>query len=505
MRNGRPYGSVVEAVRMAWRPAGAARGAALRCRFARIILSALVACAPAAGCAYRQLQWSTGRQAQTVVDIQYQQVLDNLALFCLNPSALPSLSSLKTGATQVGDTGSLGFLGVAGLDTKFGSSPTIAATRTVVEQWGSAPLTDDNNLLLVQRAFQYAMNDRRRFTADEADDLAHDLSSQIGTTADISVDRDTLGHLFSQGEVSGALARLKPPEPERRNPHPGTLEEREFRTQQREELRDLADRLAEINENISSQITNTLDERIVTEAFRFKGADELGVRLHAGSVHRTFRDEPRPGEDPKPDEEQNIVFIGTAFREGDLRLEIIDDQGKCVVQMSEMEIKKRDEGDKVRLEEDEQDFRYIRHKLQDVTPSTDLYRSTRRQLVAKVVSLLEYNHETLLERKFVPLGSSATGEAKEAIYRVNDAQETLDKIHPGWYYFGSEKPKNACYVGHACFCGRECFVWVCRDGLEELSNFTRSVLKLGSTFKDVQIVTAPSGIQFAPALTNTPR
>jgi hypothetical protein len=48
-------------------------------------------------------------------------------------------------------------------------------------------------------------------------------------------------------------------------------------------------------------------------------------------------------------------------------------------------------------------------------------------------------------------------------------------------------------------------VWVGDDGLDQLANFTRAVLKLGSTFKDVQIVTTPTGIQFSPALTNAPR
>ncbi len=42
-------------------------------------------------------------------------------------------------------------------------------------------------------------------------------------------------------------------------------------------------------------------------------------------------------------------------------------------------------------------------------------------------------------------------------------------------------------------------------GLDGLSNLTRAVLKFGSTFKDVQVITAPTRIQFSPALSNTPR
>jgi hypothetical protein len=171
----------------------------------RCFIAALTA--PAPGCTSQRLQINTVSQAKTVGDLQYQQVLDNLAMFRLNPAALPSLVSLKTGASQVGDTGSLGFLGVAGLDSKFGSSPTVSGTRTVVDQWGSSPVTDDNNLLLVRKAFRSALGYHDLIDEDDANDLAHDLSSQIGTTADMSVDNDTIGRIYSQSVVSDLAAK----------------------------------------------------------------------------------------------------------------------------------------------------------------------------------------------------------------------------------------------------------------------------------------------------------
>ena len=123
-------------------------------------LSMLALFALVPGCTHHRLEINTVKQAETVVDLEYRQILDNLAMFCLNPEALPSLVMLKTGASQVGDTGTLGFLGVAGLTTStpsvttFGSSPTITGTRTIVDQWGSSPVTDDNNLLLLRKAFR---------------------------------------------------------------------------------------------------------------------------------------------------------------------------------------------------------------------------------------------------------------------------------------------------------------------------------------------------------------
>jgi hypothetical protein len=136
-------------------------------------------------------------------------------------------------------------------------------------------------------------------------------------------------------------------------------------------------------------------------------------------------------------------------------------------------------------------------------PPEDVGWQDKRELIKKVVEVTGLKR--CLKQRFEPFKYASTGLAKETIYRLNDVQKTLDEISTGWFRSGPKKPKHACYVGHARFCGRECYVWVCDDGLDELSKFTRAVLKLGSTFKDVQVITAPTGIQFSPALTNAPR
>jgi hypothetical protein len=162
------------------------------------------------GCTSAQLRTSTVRQAQTLTGTQYQQVLDKLAMFCLEPDALPSLLSLKSGAPQVGDTGQLGFLGVAGIDTKFGSSPTIAASRSIVDQWGTAPVTDDNVLKLVRMGYQNAVGKVRWLTEEEANEFGHDLSQQIGTNADISTNLEMLKVLA--GVHGEGLKEARPPQ-----------------------------------------------------------------------------------------------------------------------------------------------------------------------------------------------------------------------------------------------------------------------------------------------------
>jgi hypothetical protein len=136
-------------------------------------------------------------------------------------------------------------------------------------------------------------------------------------------------------------------------------------------------------------------------------------------------------------------------------------------------------------------------------PPEDVEWKYKRKLIKSVVELTGLKGS--LKERFEPFKWGSTGLAKETIYRLNDVQKTLDEIPTGWVRWGAKKPKDACYVGHARFCGRECYAWVCADGVASLSDFTRTVLKLGSTFKDVQVVTAPTGIQFSPALTNAPR
>jgi len=452
-------------------------------------MASIALCGLAPGCANRQLQFSTARQARTVVDLQYQQVLDNLAMFCLNPSALPSLVSLKTGATQVGDTGSIGFLGVAGLatgamkafNTTFGSSPTITGTRTIVDQWGSSPVTDDNNLLLLSKAFRCALGYRDLIDEDEANDLAHDLNPQIGTTADMSVDRDTLGTVFSQNVVSSALARFMPPDPARRNPPPGTSEYEALHSARGRELQMLADRLAGVNEIIDSSITDTLDHEILAKSFAFRYSRKLDVALVKES-----KEIPPEGEDK----------VWVAAVNGGFRFCIFDSDGKRYDFQLTPSLLSPTDSTLGKIED-------LRKRWNDLWPPHELDAGEKREIIKRVVEITGL--KTSLKERFEPVKDSSTGLAKETIYRLNDLQKTLDEIPSGWLCCGPKKPKDACYVGRARFCGKECYVWVCPDGLDGLSKFTRAVLKLGSTFKDVQVVTAPAGIQFAPALTNTPR
>ncbi len=67
------------------------------CRAGPLLLMALT------GCTHVQLTASTVSTASTVMEIEYQMVMDNLARMERNPAALPSEIRIKQGTVQVSD------------------------------------------------------------------------------------------------------------------------------------------------------------------------------------------------------------------------------------------------------------------------------------------------------------------------------------------------------------------------------------------------------------------
>jgi len=220
------------------------------------------------GCTSAKLTRIAAQQASSVTDLQYRQVLNNLAMFHLNPHALPSLANMKTGATQVGDTGTLGILGVAALDSPAGVSPTVAATRSVVDQWGTAPVTDENALSLCRKAFERALGWPSFITKPEAEGMIHDLTDQVGTNADISVDMDVFKAL--------ATPQIKVPTSSSNTPNVTPLDEGERKKQEADEV---AARIVQIISSLDGLITSTLDQDVV-DSFVPAGQQAPSFRSH---------------------------------------------------------------------------------------------------------------------------------------------------------------------------------------------------------------------------------
>ncbi len=148
---------------------------------ARIIIT--IGLAALTGCTTGRLRQRTINQGSTLPELQYQQVLDNLAQFATNPSALPWHVNLHEGTTQITDSVS----GGAAIDigppvTWF---PQLLGSRTAVAQWGVAPVINPTELRLLRIAYRRAHGAPEMPSPEFLDELAQELKDQFLSNADL--------------------------------------------------------------------------------------------------------------------------------------------------------------------------------------------------------------------------------------------------------------------------------------------------------------------------------
>ena len=82
----------------------------------------------AAGCVFTDwgLRRSVVTQASTLTELQYQQVLGNLAMMSLDPDAVPTHINIRDGSAQIQDNGVISSASPASL------YPSLSGSRTVV-------------------------------------------------------------------------------------------------------------------------------------------------------------------------------------------------------------------------------------------------------------------------------------------------------------------------------------------------------------------------------------
>ncbi|HTV47697.1 MAG TPA: hypothetical protein VMG59_04570 [Phycisphaerae bacterium] len=149
------------------------------------LLLALLACA-ASGCSHQALSRATFEQNSTVNDIQYTEILQNLALFSKSPTALPWAVGMVSGEVTVTD-----------------ELKTIGASRRWEQFWGIQPITDPRLLLKLQRLYQWQFG----YYAD---------NGGYGQLHDYATDKDPLHWQAYQHELANDLVSgLSPPFPAR--------------------------------------------------------------------------------------------------------------------------------------------------------------------------------------------------------------------------------------------------------------------------------------------------
>jgi hypothetical protein len=111
------------------------------------------------------LRDSTVCTTNTLTDLNYQQVLDNLAMFVANPSSMPSIAVSNAGTVTVADQ--------TGVNANANYAPTLtfrqqgggalpiltllfnpSGSRNVTENWSLVPVTDIDNLRRIRCAYQ---------------------------------------------------------------------------------------------------------------------------------------------------------------------------------------------------------------------------------------------------------------------------------------------------------------------------------------------------------------
>jgi hypothetical protein len=135
------------------------------------------------GCAtHRNLRDNTLQTTATLTDLNYQMVLDNVALIAAHPSAMPSVAVINAGTVTVADQktvnanatyvptevfGQQAGAGLPILSLLFNPS----CSRNVTENWSLAPVTDIDNLRRIRCAFQLVVLGRETTDCDSCLDL----------------------------------------------------------------------------------------------------------------------------------------------------------------------------------------------------------------------------------------------------------------------------------------------------------------------------------------------
>ena len=145
-----------------------------------------------------RLKQRTMHQASTLPELQYQQVLNNLAMFADNPAALPWHVNFREGTTQVTDSASAG--AAVDLGPPAETLPQIFGSRTIVVQWGMTPVIDATELRLLRIAYRRAIGSPEMPDPEFLAELAHELKNQFPSNSD-QRDESELFYEFAQRGV----------------------------------------------------------------------------------------------------------------------------------------------------------------------------------------------------------------------------------------------------------------------------------------------------------------
>ncbi len=139
-----------------------------------------------AGCMHDQLRYTARRTSRTLPDLQYQQVIDNLALIAANPGYLPYLAVVGQGAVQVTDSGNSSLSLTMAPRTFTSTILGFAATRNVTGTWSVGTVTSPEKLRQMQLIYRQAAG--RALAGDPSEAWLH-----VGCRRDVPRDAVYVG------------------------------------------------------------------------------------------------------------------------------------------------------------------------------------------------------------------------------------------------------------------------------------------------------------------------
>jgi hypothetical protein len=160
-----------------WDEIGSRKQTTLRERVMRLItrfvgILLLAAC----GCTHVQLRNSTVKQASTLTEVHYLQVLNNLAMFVGNADAMPYFAVVGGGSATLGDSVSA-TPGVTWDKLGYsGSSLSMSGQRQLQENWTLASIADPDKLKKMRCAYRWAVG----CPAGQCEDCAAMLTKFFG-------------------------------------------------------------------------------------------------------------------------------------------------------------------------------------------------------------------------------------------------------------------------------------------------------------------------------------
>ena len=146
-------------------------------------ISFILGLACVTGCTTGRLRQRTINQGATLPALQYQQVLDNLAVFATQPASLPWHVNFREGTSQVTDSISGG--AAVDLGPPVTWFPQLLGSRTAVAQWGMSPVIDATELRLLRIAYRRAHGVPDMPSPKFLEELAHELKDQFASNADL--------------------------------------------------------------------------------------------------------------------------------------------------------------------------------------------------------------------------------------------------------------------------------------------------------------------------------